>query len=105
MKYSRFAAVIALALGASLWGEAEQPAFAKPPPAGGAGTIEKSMQISPKGLKWGLSLDAVSKLYEKVIEDEMLPLFRKAQPGLELDALSEEQKNRKGALKRSRIDF
>ena len=105
MKYSRFAAVIALALGASLVGEAEQPAFAKPPPAGGAGTIEKSMQISPKGIKWGLSLDAVSKLYEKVIEDEMLLLFRKAQPGLELDALTEEQKNRKGALKRSKIDF
>ncbi|MGC4094680.1 MAG: hypothetical protein QM756_43540 [Polyangiaceae bacterium] len=105
MKYSRLAAVIGLALGASLWGVAEQPAFAKPPAAGGTGTIEKSMQISPKGIKWGLSLDGVSKLYDKVIEDEMLPLFRKAQPGLELDALTEEQKNRKGALKRSKIDF
>ncbi|MFZ5894022.1 MAG: hypothetical protein ACOY0T_23365 [Myxococcota bacterium] len=105
MKYSRFAAVIGLALGASLVGGAERPAFAKPPPAAGAGNIEKSMQISPKGIKWGMSLDAVSKLYEKVIEEEMLPLFRKAQPGLELDALTEEQRNRKGALKRSKIEF
>lgn len=105
MKYSRFAAVVAFALGASLVGGVDRPAFAKPPPAGAAGNIEKSMQISPKGIKWGMSLDAVSKLYEKVIEEEMLPLFRKAQPGLELDALTEEQKNRKGALKRSKIDF
>jgi hypothetical protein len=106
MKFSRFTAVIALAIGAGVLGAAEEPALAKdPPPPSGAGAIKESMQISPKGLKWGLSLEAVAKLYDKVIEDEMLPLFRKAQPGLELDALSDEQKNRKGALRRSRIDF
>jgi hypothetical protein len=105
MKYSRFAAVIALALGASVLAVAERPAFAKPPAGGAAGNIEKSMQISPKGIHWGMSLNDVSKLYEKVIAEEMLPLFRKAQPGLELDALNEEQKNRQGALKRSKIEF
>jgi hypothetical protein len=106
MKLSRYAALTALGLGMGLLAVAERPALAKAPPAaGGAGVIEKSMQISPKGLRWGLSLEAVSKLYDGVIEQEMLPLFRKAQPGLELDALNEEQKNRKGALRRSRIDF
>jgi len=106
MKLSRYAALTALGLGMGLLAVAERPALAKAPPAaGGAGVIEKSMQISPKGLRWGLSLEAVAKLYDGVIEQEMLPLFRKAQPGLELDALNEEQKNRKGALRRSRIDF
>ena len=106
MKLSRYAALTALCLGTGLIAVAERPALAKAPPtAGGAGVIEKSMQISPKGLRWGLSLEAVAKLYDGVIEQEMLPLFRKAQPGLELDALNEEQKNRKGALRRSRIDF
>jgi len=107
MKLSRFAALTALGLGVGLLAVAERPALAKAPPAaaGGPGVIKESMQISPKGLRWGLSLEEVAKLYDRVIEQEMLPLFRKAQPGLELDALNEEQKNRKGALRRSRIDF
>lgn len=107
MKLSRYAALTAFTLGAGLLVVAERPAFAKAPPSapGGAGSIEKSIQIAPKGLRWGLSLEAISKLYDKVIEGEMLPLFRKAQPGLELDALNEEQKSRKAALRRSRIEF
>jgi hypothetical protein len=107
MKLSRYAALTALGLGVGLLAVAERPALAKAPPAaaGGVGVIKESMQISPKGLRWGLSLEAIAKLYDGVIEQEMLPLFRKAQPGLELDALNEEQKNRKGALRRSRIDF
>lgn len=105
MKLSRYAVLTALGLGMGLQAVAERPAMAKAPVAGGTGVIEKSMQISPKGLRWGLSLEAIAKIYDGVIEQEMLPLFRKAQPGLELDALNEEQKNRKGALRRSRIDF
>lgn len=107
MKLSRYAALTALGLGVGLLAVAERPALAKAPPAaaGGVGVIKESMQISPKGLRWGLSLEAIAKLYDGVIEQEMLPLFRKAQPGLELDALNEEQKNRKGALRRSRIEF
>jgi hypothetical protein len=107
MKLSPYVALTALTLGTGLFAASERPAFAKAPAAAqsGAGAIEKSIQIAPKGLRWGLSLDAIAKLYDKVIEDEMLPLYRKAQPGLELDALNEEQKNRKGALRRSRIEF
>ena len=105
MKYSRFAAVLALLLGVSLVGEAERPAFAKPAPAGASGNIEKSMQISPKGIRWGISLAEISKLYEKVIEEEMKPQFRKAQPGMELDELTELLKDRQGALRRSKIEF
>jgi hypothetical protein len=106
MKLSRYAALAALGLGIGLLAAAERPAMAKAPAAsGGSGVIEKSMQISPKGLRWGLSLEAIAKIYDGVIEQDMLPLFRKAQPGLELDALNEEQKNRKGALRRSRIEF
>jgi hypothetical protein len=106
MKLSRFLLATALCLGAGVT-MVEAPALAKAPApaAGNAGVIEKSLQISPKGLRWGMSLEAIAKIYDKVIEEEMLPLFQKAQPGLELDALQEEQKNRQGALRRSRIDF
>ncbi|HET9958437.1 MAG TPA: hypothetical protein VFQ61_28275 [Polyangiaceae bacterium] len=109
MKFSRFVTVSAIAAGLTLIsasafaGDKAQGKGAQA--ASSAGNIKESFQISPKGLKWGMSLEAIAKLYDKVIEDEMLPLFQKAQPGLELDAVSEEQKNRKGELRRSRIEF
>jgi hypothetical protein len=106
MKFSRYAGILAITLGAAFLGASERPALAKAAAsAAGAGNIEKATPISPSGLKWGLSLEEIAKIYDKVIEKDMLPLFRKAQPGLELDALNEEQKNRKGALRRSRIEF
>lgn len=105
MKRSRIAAVVALTLGLGFIGVVERPASAKAPAASGGGNIEKAFALSPKGIRWGLGLEQIAKIYDKEIEKEMLPLFRKAQPGLELDALSEEQKNRQGALRRSRIEF
>jgi len=104
MKLSWFAATTVVALGIQAAGAPYAPA--KPAASSGAtGTIEKSLQISPAGLAWGMSLAQIAKLYDKVIADEMLPLFRKAQPGMELDALNEEMKERQGALRRGRIEF
>lgn len=116
MKLTRFVASVALSLSVTGLVTMENDAYAKdddkkdakeakPSKPGRDGNIEKSFQISPKGLKWGMSLEQVSKLYDKVVEDEMLPLFQKAQPGLELEALQEELRMKQGALKRSRIDF
>ena len=75
------------------------------PTAGTAGTIEKATGLSPKGLHWGLTLEGVAKIYDKVFEDEYLPLLRKAQPGQEMQGLEDEQKTRQGILRRGRIDF
>lgn len=73
--------------------------------AGAAGVLEKAIGIPPKGLRWGLTLEGVAKLYDKVFEDEYLPLLKKAQPGQEMTALEDEQKNKQGLLRRSRIEF
>jgi len=77
------------------------------PAASSAGTIEKAVGLSPKGLHWGLTLEGVAKLYDKVFEEEYLPLLRKAQPGNEMLALEDEQKTKQGILRRpnSRIEF
>ena len=79
----------------------------KPAGASSAGAIEKAVGLSPKGLHWGLTLEGVAKLYDKVFEEEYLPLLRKAQPGNETLALEDEQKNKQGILRRAntRIDF
>ena len=73
--------------------------------AGSAGTIEKAVGLSPKGLHWGLTLEGIAKLYDKVFEDEYLPLLRKAQPGNDMLALEDEQKSKQGILRRGRIEF
>ncbi len=73
--------------------------------AGTAGTIEKATPLSPKGLHWGLTLEGCAKVYDKVFEDEYLPLLRKAQPGNEMQGLEDEEKTKQGILRRGRIDF
>ena len=74
--------------------------------AAGVGVIDKVIGIPPKGLKWGITLQGLSKLYEQVLADEYLPLLKKADPGSsEETALQDELHNKQGVLLRSRIDF
>jgi hypothetical protein len=73
--------------------------------APGAGAIEKTVGMPPKGLHWDLTLEGVAKLYDKVFEDEYLPLLKKAEPGNEMTALEDELKTKQGILRRGRIDF
>jgi hypothetical protein len=75
------------------------------PAASTAGTIEKATGLSPKGLHWSLTLEGVAKIYDKVFEDEYLPLLRKAQPGQEMQGLEDEQKMKQGILRRGRVEF
>jgi len=77
----------------------------KPAAASSVGNIEKAVGLSPKGLHWGLTLEGVAKIYDKVFEEEYLPLLRKAQPGQEMQGLEDEQKMRQGILRRGRIEF
>jgi len=75
------------------------------PAASSAGTIEKATGLSPKGLRFGLTLEGVAKIYDKVFDEEYLPLLRKAQPGQEMQGLEDEQKTKQGILRRGRIEF
>lgn len=77
----------------------------KPAAASSAGTIDKAIGLSPKGLRWGLTLEGVAKVYDKVFEEEYLPLLKKAAPGQEMQGLEDEQKTKQGILRRGRIDF
>jgi hypothetical protein len=72
----------------------------------GPGAIEKPIQLAPKGLRWGLTLEGVARLYDKVLEAEMEPLFKKVErTPQDLPALEEELKNKQGILRRSRVEF
>ncbi len=72
---------------------------------GGGGSVAKRIGLAPAGLKFGLGLEGIARLYDKVLDDEYLPLYKKAAPGPQTDALDAEIKARKGELKRSKIEF
>lgn len=106
MKLTRIVALTALGFGFLLGYAGHNTADAKEKPADkSAGVIAKSFQIPPKGMRWGLSLEGIAKIYDDSIKAEMLPLFKKAEPGLELNALEDELKLRQGELRRSRLEF
>jgi hypothetical protein len=81
---------------------AEKPAKAK---SGGVGVIAKRIGMAPAGLKFGLGLEGIARLYDKVLDEEYLPLYKKASPGPQTDALDAELRQRKGELRRSKLEF
>ena len=76
-----------------------------PKALGAPGVISKKVGIAPKGLRFGLGLEGIAGLYDKVFDEDFLPLYKKAQPGTEMDALDEELKQKKAGIRRSKIDF
>jgi len=108
MRFTRWAAFAASTLAVSAFvavpdAHAEKPS--KGQSAGGTGVISKKIGLAPAGLKFGLGLEATARLYDKVIDDEYLPLYKKAAPGPQTDALDAEIKQRKGELRRSKVEF
>ena len=83
---------------------ADKPGAAKSAKGGGA-PAGKKIALSPEGLKFGQGLEAIAHLYDKVFDDEYLPLYKKAAPGPETEALDAEIKQRKAEVRRSRVEF
>jgi hypothetical protein len=72
---------------------------------GGPGSVSKKIGLAPEGLKFGMSLEAIAKLYDKTFDEEYLPLYKKAAPGPETEALDAEIKQRKAEVRRSKVEF
>jgi hypothetical protein len=77
----------------------------KPEKAAKGGAAAKKIALSPEGLKFGMGLEAIAQLYDKVFDAEYLPLYKKATPGPETEALDAEIKQRKAEVRRSKVDF
>jgi len=108
MRLRLFVALFALGMASSALVVEPRVAQGKDKPAekaGAPGVLDKAIGVSPKGLRWGLTLEGLAKLYDKVFEEEYLPLLRKAQPGNETLALEDEQKIKQGILRRGRVEF
>ena len=65
----------------------------------------KRFALSPQGLKFGLGLERIARLYDKAFDAEYLELYKKASPGPETEALDAQLRQKKGELRRSKVAF
>ncbi len=81
--------------------KAKVAAVALKEPAKMSGTLK----LTPTGVKWGVSVAALSKIYDKVFDKQFVPLYKKTQPGVAMTALDAEVADKKKLIKRNQIDF
>jgi hypothetical protein len=87
--------------------EAHPRVLAKPKPATQRGPTEitKKVKLSPNGLAFGMSLEEISRLYEKVIDDEFVPLYQNVEPGPRMAELDAEKADKKQLILRNKLEF
>jgi hypothetical protein len=71
-----------------------------PPP-----TVDKKVKISPDGLKFGMTVEEISKLYEKVLDAEFVPLYQNVEPGPRMSELDTELSDKKLLVIRNKVEF
>ncbi len=79
------------------------PKAAKAEP--GPPEISKKIKLSPDGLKFGIMIEELSKLYEKVLDKEYSELYQSVEPGPRMQELDAELADKKQLIKRNRLDF
>lgn len=101
--------IAAVSMGADAQNKGKAPPAkakeAKPAELTGPAKMKGRLALTPKGLAWGISLEAVAKIYDKVIDDEALPLYKKMQPGPAMEALDAKVADDKQVIRRNKVVF
>jgi hypothetical protein len=78
---------------------------AKPAKEPGPPEVDKKIKLSPDGLHFGMTLEEISKLYEKVFDEEFVPLYKSVEPGPRMSELDSELADKKQLLLRNKLEF
>jgi hypothetical protein len=70
-----------------------------------AAKVQRKVLVAPKGIRWGMTLAALTKVYESYFDDAYRPVFAKSQPGTAQQALEGELADKKDLLRRNHIEF
>jgi hypothetical protein len=85
---------------------AGKPAAAAPAPVDAPTVKNRSgIQIRPAGIHWGMTPEQVTRFYDRIIDRDFAPLYRKAQPGPQTKRLDAAVANAKAAFRRSKVVF
>jgi hypothetical protein len=70
----------------------------------GAAEVSKKVKV-PDGVKFGMTLEEVSKLYEAVLTQEYTALYKEVEPGPRMAELDAELADKKTLLLRNKFEF
>jgi hypothetical protein len=88
---------------------AAPPAKGKPgkpaPPPTKPAAAKKPVAVSPAAISWGMSPGQVASVYEKLIEEDFKPKYKKVQPGPSMIALDAQLAEAKAEVRRSLVKF
>ena len=67
--------------------------------------LKKKLGLSPKGMHFGIGIDELSRVYAKELERDFVQLFKRAEPGREMQELQSELDEKKAHIKRNFMEF
>jgi hypothetical protein len=97
-----------VAIGLCVGGLPTGSALAKPAAtktAPGPSVLSRDFLLAPDGLRWGISFPMVSKVYDDAFEAEYAPILKNTEPGRQMELLESELSEKKGLIRRSKVDF
>ncbi len=109
--------VVAIGLGAASIallssGDAVAQRRHAPPAAAPAAPVDPPMvknqggiQLKPEGLRWGMTPEQLAEFFDRVIDKDYLPLYKRAQPGPQTTRLDAAVSEAKAAFRRSKVEF
>lgn len=114
MKPTVFVVLFGIALGATVAEQAparsailakSDDAKKKSKAGPGPTEIDKKIKLSPDGLKFGATIEEISKVYEAVFEKDFVPLYQSVEPGPRMNELDAELADKKKLILRNKLDF
>jgi len=80
-----------------------KPKAVKAGPA--APTVKQPITLTPEGFQLGLSPAQLSEFYDKVLDEDYRPLYKRVSIGPEMKALDAALSDQKQGLRRSKVEF
>jgi hypothetical protein len=70
-----------------------------------ANMLKRDIVLAPQGLKWGISFALLAKVYDDAFDAEYVPIYKRTEPGQQMQLLDAELAEKKGLIRRSKVDF
>ena len=71
----------------------------------GTPKMKKRIALYPRGVRWGMSVEQLARVYDRHFERRFAKLYRKVQPGPRMRALDAELRDKKKLIRRNKLVF
>lgn len=87
------------------WGEVAMAKPAAQKASAQAAVLKNDIRLAPERLRWGLSLQQVAKVYDDEFDTEYAPVYKRTDPGVEMQSIDAEVADKKSLIRRTKIEF